>query len=61
VLPLLESEFPPLAWRVFQACAVQGRAPAEVAAECGMSVPAVYAAKSRVLRRVRAELADLVD
>lgn len=61
LLPLLEPEFPAHAWRVFHACAVEGHAPADVAAECGISVPAVYAAKSRVLRRVREELAELLD
>jgi RNA polymerase sigma-70 factor, ECF subfamily len=61
VLPLIEHEFQPLTWRIFCALAVQGQAPVEVAAEHGMNLPAVYAAKSRVLRRVRAELAGLID
>lgn len=61
VLPLIEHEFQPLTWRIFCALAMQGLAPVDVAAEHGMSLPAIYAAKSRVLRRVRAELAGLID
>ena len=40
--------------------AVVGRAGQEVAHELRMTVGAVYAAKSRVLRRLREELQDLL-
>jgi RNA polymerase sigma-70 factor (ECF subfamily) len=42
----------------FVAC---GRAAADVAAELGMTVNAVYLAKARVLRRLRQELEALPD
>jgi RNA polymerase sigma-70 factor (ECF subfamily) len=61
ILPLLEPEFQRQTWQVFEACAVKGQAPSDVAVAFNMTLPAVYAAKSRVLRRVRAELADLID
>jgi len=38
---------------------VEGRQAADVAAELGMSVGAVYIAKSRVLKRLRDEFRDL--
>ena len=39
----------------------QGRAAPDVAAELGISVGAVYAAKTRVLARLRAEFQGLLD
>ena len=40
---------------------VRDRPAADVAAELGISVNSVYLAKSRVLRRLREELAGLLD
>jgi RNA polymerase sigma-70 factor (ECF subfamily) len=60
-LELMRAEFQPTTWRAFWECVVADRAGAEVAAELGLSVDAVYAAKSRVLRRLRRELAGLLD
>ncbi len=40
-------------WQAFRATAVENRPPAEVARELGMSVGAVYIAKSRVTARIR--------
>lgn len=39
---------------------VQGQKPADVAEDLGISVNAVYMAKSRILRRIREEFAELV-
>jgi RNA polymerase sigma-70 factor (ECF subfamily) len=61
VLALLQAEFQPATWVPFWNCVVQGRPAAEVAREQGVSVNAVYLAKSRVLRRLRRELAGLLD
>jgi RNA polymerase sigma-70 factor (ECF subfamily) len=58
---LMQREFQPATWRAFWECQVNERPAAEVAAELGMSVAAAYAAKSRVLRRLRQELAGLLD
>ena len=60
-LQLMRSEFQESTWRAFWGVVVQSRAGDEVAAELGISVAAVYAAKGRVLRRLRSELAGLTD
>jgi RNA polymerase sigma-70 factor (ECF subfamily) len=57
---LLQGEFEERTWRAFWEVAIEGRPPAEVAAELGLSVNAVYLAKSRILRRFREEFAGLV-
>ena len=59
-LELMRTDFQETTWRAFHAT-LHGRPAAEVAAELGLSVPAVYAAKSRVLQRLREELAGLLD
>jgi RNA polymerase sigma-70 factor (ECF subfamily) len=58
---LMRADFEPLTWRAFWETVVAGRAAAEVAAELGTSPNAVYLAKGRVLRRLRTELAGLLD
>ena len=47
-------------WKAFEATSVHGRPPADVAAELGMTVGAVWVAKSRVLKRLRDELDGIV-
>src|SRR5262249_13631026 len=59
-LDLIRSEFEERTWQAFWLGAVEGHPTAEVAAELGMSPGAVYIAKSRVLRRLREEFADLM-
>ncbi|MDY0166995.1 MAG: hypothetical protein RBS80_10655 [Thermoguttaceae bacterium] len=58
---LVQAEFEASTWRAFWRVAVDGQRPADVAEELGMTLHAVYKAKSRVLRRVRQELADLEE
>jgi RNA polymerase sigma-70 factor (ECF subfamily) len=60
-LKLLRQEFEERTWQAFWRVAVGDLAPAEVAAELGMTVNAVYLAKSRILRRLREEFADLLE
>ncbi len=60
-MKLMQAEFQPNTWKACWECVVNGRPAAEVASELGMSVAAVYTAKSRVLRRLREELAGLLD
>jgi RNA polymerase sigma-70 factor (ECF subfamily) len=60
-LELLRPEFRPVTWAAFQRHGVEGVAAAEVARELGLTVGAVYAAKCRVLARLRAELADALE
>jgi RNA polymerase sigma-70 factor (ECF subfamily) len=60
-LRLMQVEFQPATWQACWEHVVSGRPAAEVAAELGISVDSVYAAKSRVLRRLRQELQGLLD
>jgi RNA polymerase sigma-70 factor, ECF subfamily len=58
---LMQTEFQPSTWKACWEVVVSGRPAQEVAADLGMSVGAVYVARSRVLRRLRDELAGLLD
>ncbi len=60
-LELMQAEFQPTTWKAFWECVTANRPAAEVAGELGLTVDAVYAAKSRVLRRLREELEGLLD
>jgi RNA polymerase sigma-70 factor (ECF subfamily) len=60
-LELMQAEFQPTTWKACWETVVSDRPAADVADELGLSVDAVYAAKSRVLRRLRQELAGLWD
>jgi RNA polymerase sigma-70 factor (ECF subfamily) len=57
----VRKEFEPATWQAFWETAVRGRDSAEVAAELGKSIGSVYAARSRVMRRLRNALADWED
>jgi RNA polymerase sigma-70 factor (ECF subfamily) len=61
LLDLIEVEFEPATRRAFRRLALDGASGAEVARELGMSVAAVYVAKSRVLQRIRQEAEGLID
>ena len=58
-LDLIRVEFKPATWDSFWRVVVDEQSPADVANELGVSVNAVYVAKSRVLSRLREELGDL--
>lgn len=58
VLDAVRAEFEPRTWEAFWRIVVDEQSPADVAAAMGMTLPAVYKAKSRVLQRLRRELAD---
>jgi RNA polymerase sigma-70 factor (ECF subfamily) len=60
-LELMSTDFQESTRKAFWACEVEGRPAAEVGAELGLSTAAVYVAKSRVLARLREELADFLD
>jgi RNA polymerase sigma-70 factor (ECF subfamily) len=60
-LELMEADFQPATWKACWECVVAGRPAAEVAAELGLTVNAVHLAKARVLRRLREELAGLLE
>jgi RNA polymerase sigma-70 factor (ECF subfamily) len=59
-LKLMQADFDPATWRACWETAVEGRSAAEVARQLGQTAGAVYAAKARVLRRLRQELQDLL-
>jgi RNA polymerase sigma-70 factor (ECF subfamily) len=61
VMRLMQSDFEPTTWKACWEQVVNGRAPAEVAAELGITINAAHLAKARVLRRLRQELAGLLD
>jgi RNA polymerase sigma-70 factor (ECF subfamily) len=60
-LEQVRSAFETQTWQLFWLTVVEGRAPADLAAELGLSVSAVRQAKSRVLRRLKQELGELLD
>lgn len=60
-LDLVRAEFENRTWDAFWRTAIDGQPAGDVAAQLGMSLHAVYKAKSRVLRRLRQELAGLVE
>jgi RNA polymerase sigma-70 factor (ECF subfamily) len=59
-LELVRAEFESRTWEAFWRTVIEGQLPAQVAEDLGMSVQAVYKAKSRVLRRLRGELGELL-
>ncbi len=60
-LGLLQNEFEPATWQAFRETMLRGRPVAGVATELGVTPNAVYIARSRVLKRLRQELAGLLD
>jgi RNA polymerase sigma-70 factor (ECF subfamily) len=61
ILNQIRSEFTEKTWAAFWRVTIEEQAPADVAAELGMSVGAVYIAKSRVLHSLRQWLGDLIS
>ena len=53
---LVRAEFEKRTWSAFWMTVVESRLPADAAEELGISLNAVYKARSRVLRRLREEL-----
>jgi RNA polymerase sigma-70 factor, ECF subfamily len=60
-IELVRGEFEPRTWQAVWRVAAQGERPADVARELGMSVNAVYLAKSHVKKRLREEFDALID
>ena len=52
----VKAEFQAATWEAFVQTAVEGRTPAQVASRVGLSVGAIYVAKSRVIARLREEI-----
>ena len=60
VLETLQDRFAKKNWDAFWRTTVKGESGKDVAGDLGMSVPAVYQAKYRILQRIRQELNDLI-
>jgi RNA polymerase sigma-70 factor (ECF subfamily) len=58
---LMQADFRPATWKAFWEQVVVGRPAKEVARELGLSPGAAYAAKFRVLERLRHELAGMLE
>jgi RNA polymerase sigma-70 factor, ECF subfamily len=58
-LRILQADFKPQTWQAVWDLVVEGKPAAEVAKAAGMTIEAVYAAKCRVLARLRKELHGL--
>ncbi len=59
IVQIVQTDFPETTWRIFQQVVIAGRPGAEVAREFGVTVNAVYLTRSRILARLREELAGL--
>jgi len=57
----VRASFEDATWQAFWQTAVEGKPGKEVAASLGMTVGAVYIAKSRVLSRIKDQVRQLVD
>ena len=55
----MKDQFASTTWNAFWQTAVEGRTPADVSAELGLSIGAVYIARSRVLARLRHRIEEL--
>lgn len=60
-LDLIRAEFEDRTWQAFWRVSVNGDRAADIAADLGISANAVRQYKSRVLRRLREELRDLME
>ena len=59
-LDQVRCQFEERTWRAFWKVAIEDRSPADVATELGLSPNGVRQAKSRVLRRLKEELGELI-
>ena len=61
LLEMIEPQFSESTWKAFRRVALEGIAAEQVATELGITVNAVFIAKSRVLSRLREEAAGLIE
>jgi RNA polymerase sigma-70 factor, ECF subfamily len=61
LIDLIELEFEPTTVRAFRRVALEGASGADVAAELGITLVAVYAGRSRVLKRLKELAEGLLD
>jgi RNA polymerase sigma-70 factor (ECF subfamily) len=60
-LELVKAEFGVRTWQMFWRTAIEGRSPADLADELGVTPAAVRMAKYRVLRRLKQNFGELID
>jgi RNA polymerase sigma-70 factor, ECF subfamily len=60
-MQLMEADFQPASWKACWEVVVNNRSTAEVAAELGLTVGAVHAARFRILARLRQELEGMLE
>jgi RNA polymerase sigma-70 factor, ECF subfamily len=58
-LDMIRAEFETRTWQAFWRVTIHGQPSSQVAEDLDMSIPAVYTAKSRVLRRLRQVMGEL--
>lgn len=61
IMQLMKTDFQPTTWNACWETVVNGKTPAAVAVELGISLKAVYLARTRVLKRLRQELEGLME
>jgi RNA polymerase sigma-70 factor (ECF subfamily) len=57
----VRGEFEPRTWEMFWRAVIEGRSPTALAEELGVTPAAVRQAKSRVLRRLKQEMGELLE
>jgi len=60
-LEQVRTEFEERTWQAFWLTVIEGRSPAALVTDLGMSTAAIRQAKSRVLRRLKREVGDVLD
>jgi len=60
-MELMRAEFEPKTWQAFWECVTTDQSAGQIAAKLGLTLDAVYQAKSRILRRLRQNLDGLLD
>jgi RNA polymerase sigma-70 factor (ECF subfamily) len=60
LLEMIRPDFEPTTWLAFRRVVLEGIKPAVAAAELGISVNAVFIARSRIQRRLREEMRGLI-
>ena len=57
----IRPEFEPATWDAFWLTAVEGQSPKAVASQTGKSLGAVYIARTRIMKRIRAKVDELLE
>ena len=57
----IRPEFEPATWDAFWLTAVDGQSPEAAAAHTGKSIGAIYIARTRIMKRIRAKIHELLD